>query len=70
MIPPMKTTVTKVKQDVADAIKNLHELLRRDFGVDYSFSVNGNGHTIAKHNVTGVQDAVVADAPVAEETAK
>lgn len=61
MILPMKTVITKVKQDVAETIKSLHELLRRDFGSDYSFSVNGKGHTIAKSNITGVQNPEIVE---------
>lgn len=55
-----------VKQDIADTINNLHALLKRDFGCDYSFQVVANGHTVAKSNSTGVVPPTpIPEAPTA-----
>lgn len=34
----------------ANRIRELHELLKAEFGHDYSFTINGNGHVIAAAN--------------------
>ena len=47
--------IKAVKQDVADKINELHSLLKRDYGCDYSFSVNGHGFTLAQHNIYGIE---------------
>lgn len=46
--------IKSVKQTVADAINNLSMLLRREYGKDYSFSINGNGFVLAQSNINGV----------------
>lgn len=43
----------QVRQDLADAINNMHAILKRDFGCDFSFQICGNGKTIAQSNING-----------------
>lgn len=55
--------IKAVKQDVADAINNLTALLKRDYGCDFSYSVNGNGFILAQHNINGVQHPIPSVEP-------
>lgn len=54
----MKTKTQIVKQDLADAVKNLNTLLKRDFRCDYAFIIMGHGHYVARHNIQGVIEPV------------
>lgn len=47
--------ITSCKPDVAKTINKLRKLLERDFGPDYSYSINGRGMVIAQHNINGVK---------------
>lgn len=62
--------IKAVKQDLADAINNMTALLKRDFGCDFSFSINGNGMTLAKSNQTGVQVPVPEIASIVDKPSK
>lgn len=55
----------KVNQELADAINKVSTLLKRDFGCDYSYSIAGNGMTIAQYNINGIVSPVV-ESPEAE----
>jgi hypothetical protein len=59
----MKTQTQIVKQDLADAVKNLNALLKRDFGCDYAFIIMGQGHYVARHNIQGVIEPVTEQPP-------
>ena len=39
-----------VTADVAQAIRTLHKLLRRDFGADFSYTIAGEGQILAASN--------------------
>ncbi len=52
--------VQSVNQDLAETIKKLRALLKRDFGCDYSFSVVGRGHYISCSNIETSVDPIVS----------
>ena len=62
--------IKAVNQDVADAINNLVALLKRDFGCDFSYSINGNGFTLAQSNINGVVQPVPLVASVMDKPSK
>lgn len=55
-----------VSPDLAEAINHLISLLQRDYGCDYSYSINGNGFTLAQSNIAGVN----LPTPIVDESSK
>lgn len=56
--------IKSVNQEVADAINNLRTVLEKNYGADFSYSINGRGFTLAQHNIYGVVHPI----PTVEET--
>ena len=47
---PSKAT----SKEIVEAINHLATLLKKKYGDDYSYAINGNGFTIARHNIAGI----------------
>lgn len=46
--------IQAVNSDLADAINKMIDLLHRDYGADYAYSIMGHGFVLAQSNMYGV----------------
>ena len=50
--------ITSTSQPVADAINQMVAALKKEYGVDFSYSVCGKGMVLAQSNINGVKHPV------------
>lgn len=55
--------IKSVNQDVAEAINILTDLLKRDYGCDFAYSISGRGFVLAQHNINGIKHPVPSEHP-------
>lgn len=50
--------IKAVKKDVAESINQLVELLKRDYGTDFAYTIMGRGFVLAQSNMYGVNHPI------------
>lgn len=63
--PVIVIKIEPVNADVAKAINHLTQLLTRDYGSDWSYTILGEGCILAQSNIHGVYPPVDIDQPPA-----